>query len=423
MSQESPVTHDPRAEDEHHEGHPEHLDEQENLAEQEHPEDDNPFTSHGSDDQPTQEFTPQLDESDEPTRQFETHSDVADDEPTQEFDPSDDGADSEPTEVFVPEDNADDEPTQEFVPSDGADSEPTEAFVPTDDADDEPTQEFVPQADDPEPTMALPVTDDSSDTTVRPRSQATPSQHYQRQPVFSPRGFDPVPEAEAPPAGPLGAGAAAFAAPQESPEQRDARIMQEQADDAERARAIEAENARRREAAEQARQRSLGTVTPDQQAFEPERQLPPRRSTDKWFASLGIFLLRIVLAGILAIRGYQMITDIPGTRDLLTQMGMPYLDYLPWGLAIVHGLAALALVFGLGVRVVGLCVTALAGCALALVKWGVVPVFQDGMPGFNGELEVLVAAVGFVLFTLGSGGWGMDAGWRHNRWRDKYGTA
>ena len=133
-------------------------------------------------------------------------------------------------------------------------------------------------------------------------------------------------------------------------------------------------------------------------------------------------MLRLVLAAILAIRGYQMITDIPATRDLLNAIGMPYLEYLPWALAIAHGLAALGLVFGLGVRVIGVCVAALAGFALALVKWGTVEIFQSGTPGFVGELEVLVAAVGFCLLTLGSGGWGMDAGWRHNRWRDKYGT-
>ena len=153
------------------------------------------------------------------------------------------------------------------------------------------------------------------------------------------------------------------------------------------------------------------------------RLVPPRRTTDKWFASMGLFLLRWALAAILAVRGYQMITDIPGTRDLLAEIGTPWLEYFPWALAIAHGLAALGLVFGLGVRVIGLCVAALGISVLAVVKWGIVPIFQSGMPGFVGELEVLMTAVGFALFTLGSGGWGMDAGLRHNRQRDRFGDA
>lgn len=287
-----------------------------------------------------------------------------------------------------------DDPTQQFDgvhDGDPHDSEPTQVFDPVTDA--EPTQQFQPQPNDPEPTMALPV-----------------AQTYSRPPVFSPKGFEQPGDA-----------ANQAGAQQESLEDREERLAREQAEADARARDVEDENLRRREAAEAARRRSLGTITPDEGAG-PERPLPPRRSTDKWFGSLGLFVLRLVLAAILAIRGYQMITDIPATRDLLDQIGMPYLEYLPWALAIAHGLAALGLVFGLGVRVIGVCVAALAGCALALVKWGTVEIFQSDLPGFVGELEVLVAAVGFALLTLGSGGWGMDASWRHNRWRDKYGT-
>ena len=311
-------------------------------------------------------------------------------------------ADAEPTEQFVGHTDADAEPTGQFDGihhRDPHDAEPTEIFDPV--SDSEPTQQFEPQQfqpqpNDPEPTMALPV-----------------SESYSRPPVFSPRGFEQPADA--------GEDATHASQQQESPQDREARVLREQAEADNRARDIEQENQRRRAAAEAARQRSLGTITPDDGAG-PERPLPPRRSTDKWFGSLGLFVLRLVLAAILAIRGYQMITDIPATRDLLSQIGMPYLEYLPWALAVAHGLAALGLVFGLGVRVIGVCVAALAGCALALVKWGTIEVFQSGVPGFVGELEVLIAAVGFALLTLGSGGWGMDASWRHNRWRDKYGT-
>lgn len=293
-----------------------------------------------------------------------------------------------------------------------ADDEPTTALPPH---QDEPTTALPPHAD-PEPTIAMPVTEPEQPFRApayeAPADRNQPREPYVRGPVFTPTGFD-QPQGTR---GPHGDDRDDDLAPTE-----EFALPRQEHGDSEQDRQTEAE--RRRRAAEDARNRSLGTIIPADDGTDVARLVPPRRTTDKWFASMGLFLLRWALAAILAVRGYQMITDIPGTRDLLGEIGMPWLEYFPWALAIAHGLAALGLVFGLGVRVIGLCVAALGISVLAVVKWGVVPIFQSGMPGFVGELEVLMTAVGFALFTLGSGGWGMDAGLRHNRQRDRFGEA
>ena len=221
--------------------------------------------------------------------------------------------------------------------------------------------------------------------------------------------------------GAVGATAVGAGSAGRTPSEIDADVVRSQRE-AEQRRAIEDEHRRRREA-EAARQRALGVVAaPAQEQAHAAAVRPIKRTTDKWLPSLGLLLFRWVIAAILGIRGYQMITDIPATRDLMARIGLPYLDYLPWALAIALLLGALGLVFGFAVRIIGLCVAALAICVLVMVKWGVVPIFQSGVTGFIGELEVLLASAGLLLVTLGGGAWGIDGGWRRNRMRDKYGV-
>jgi len=50
--------------------------------------------------------------------------------------------------------------------------------------------------------------------------------------------------------------------------------------------------------------------------------------------------------------------------------------------------------------------------ALAYVKWRTGALFTEGQPGFTGELELLLAAVGVLFVGVGGGGWTVDRRFR-----------
>ncbi|MFV0452709.1 MAG: DoxX family protein [Propioniciclava sp.] len=157
----------------------------------------------------------------------------------------------------------------------------------------------------------------------------------------------------------------------------------------------------------------------DSAAVDP---LPPvrervatRRSTDTFAPSLALFLLRLVVAVILGVRGITTLLQVQQTSDLIATTILP----APGALAIVLGVAevaiAVALVFGFLTRIAGLGVLIIAASALAFVLWGPWSPFVAGEPGFTGELEVLLAGVGFLFMSIGGGAWALDRGFRARR--------
>ena len=177
---------------------------------------------------------------------------------------------------------------------------------------------------------------------------------------------------------------------------------------------LAAERAARREA----RAMALAATAP-LAAVAPAPVVVTKRTTDKFAGSFGLLLLRWVTAGILAIRGLNILTDIPAAQALFAQTIIPE----PQIMAIVTGVAALlialALVLGLLTRVAGLGVALIAGGALAFVQWGNWSPFVEGQPGFLGELELLLAAVGLAFVFVGAGGWSLDRSFRAGREKDK----
>ncbi len=143
------------------------------------------------------------------------------------------------------------------------------------------------------------------------------------------------------------------------------------------------------------------------------------RTNDKFFGALGLFLLRLVTAVIMGVRGYQHLTDFHGTQVFLTKVGIPDPHTMAWVLGIGECLCALGLLFGALTRVAGLGVAAIAIGALTFVKWGKVNPFVHGQPGFNGELELLLSGVGLLFVLLGAGGWSIDGGVRRARTADR----
>ena len=181
---------------------------------------------------------------------------------------------------------------------------------------------------------------------------------------------------------------------------------------------LAAERAARREA------REAALVAPTAVAAAATTKAAPvrveKRTNDKFLGSLGIFLLRLIVAGSFAIRGLGILTDLPSATKTFAATILPQPEL--W--AIITGASslaiALALVLGLLTRVAGLGVTLIAGGALALVYWGSsFSPFVAGQPGFYGELELLLAGVGVLFLTIGAGGWSLDRSFRDARGHDQ----
>ncbi len=183
----------------------------------------------------------------------------------------------------------------------------------------------------------------------------------------------------------------------------------------EEAQKLAAERAARKEA----RDAALAAVAPAPVAV-PEPVVVKERTNDRFFGSLGLLLLRLVVAGIFGIRGYQMLGDLAATQErFASTLLAPYAQILAIVVGSVHLLIALALILGLLTRVAGLGVALVAGGALALVWWGPWSPFVAGQPGFLGELELLLATVGLLLLFVGGGGWSIDRSFRAARAKDK----
>lgn len=138
--------------------------------------------------------------------------------------------------------------------------------------------------------------------------------------------------------------------------------------------------------------------------------------TDRWDGALGLLLLRLGTAALLAVTGLQKIDQRPGTVSMLRAAGLPAPDVLGALLGPVQLAMALALVLGLAVRVVGLGLLAQSVVALVLVDWaGRTDVFLPGVSGLAGERQLLLAAIGAALIGLGGGALGLDARVRARR--------
>ncbi len=198
--------------------------------------------------------------------------------------------------------------------------------------------------------------------------------------------------------------------PTPSPEPEPTRLEQL----SEEERKLAEERAARREA----RAAALAATAPAAVA-EPERVTVYKRTTDRFLGALGLFLLRLVVAAIFAVRGLNLLTDLPAAQEFFARTIIPE----PAVAAMITGVAclliALALVLGLLTRVAGLGVALIAGGALALVYWGNWSPFVPGQPGFLGELELLLTAVGLLFLLVGGGGWSLDRSFRAARQRDK----
>jgi uncharacterized membrane protein YphA (DoxX/SURF4 family) len=167
----------------------------------------------------------------------------------------------------------------------------------------------------------------------------------------------------------------------------------------------------------EARERALGNVVPDDEDVELDEL--PQRDNDRFAGSFALFLLRVVIAAILGVRGVQVVFNIPQTAQVFTDLGVPQGSIFAWVLGGLLLLFALMILLGFGTRVAGVLVAALGIATLAMLRWGPFSPFIAGEAGFIGDFDLLVTVIGIVFLLLGSGGWGVDAAMRHGRAKRK----
>ncbi|RMB61195.1 DoxX family membrane protein [Tessaracoccus antarcticus] len=320
--------------------------------------------------------------------------DVADEPVSQDMDQEmservDTNSDAEPTQYV--ETDSDAEPTQ-YVETD-SDAEPTQ-YVETD-SDAEPTQ-YV-DTDDMEHTQAVPVIAPvaSGGTAATPGHAGTvPDGLYRAGGAEETAGMEET----------------AVIAQGEYPD-TDADVEEER-----RQASLDAER--------QAREQRLGAVPTSPDNAMREDFGPPRVTTDRFLPSFGLFVMRIVLAGVLGLASFQILgSGVDATANFLA--GYPLIPeprLVAWILGFTLGAMALLLVIGLLQRVVGFLLLVISVAALVFIRWGNFQIFTSGglwVDGFIGDKDLLLAAIGLVLLTIGGGAWGIDGAFRRARAESK----
>lgn len=150
----------------------------------------------------------------------------------------------------------------------------------------------------------------------------------------------------------------------------------------------------------------------------PVKPRPAQRTTDKFLASLGLFVLRLVVAAIMGVHGLDKLLNVSRASEVFASTVLPQPQLMTIIVGVAEVAIAIALVFGLLTRLAGLGVALIAGGALAFVQWGPWSPFAQGRAGFAGELELLLAAAGILLLCTGAGGWAIDRGFRARRAAD-----
>lgn len=169
----------------------------------------------------------------------------------------------------------------------------------------------------------------------------------------------------------------------------------------------EARLARELQAERDARNSRLGVVATSDANATREPTLV-RRGVGP-FGSFGLFVLRLVTALIVGVIGYQILTNISDTANYLANQPLiPEPRLVAWILGFTFAVLAVMLVIGLGVRIVGFVLAAIAIAALALIRWGSFSLFAENMEGFRGDHDLLLAAVGILFFSIGGGRFGVD---------------
>jgi uncharacterized membrane protein YphA (DoxX/SURF4 family) len=143
-----------------------------------------------------------------------------------------------------------------------------------------------------------------------------------------------------------------------------------------------------------------------------------KRTTDGFWGSLGLFLLRLVMAAVFGVWGVQMLLDPAKTQQLFARTVLPY-PILATIVPVASLLIAVSMVIGLATRYAAVGAALISIGALVLVYWGSWSLLLPNDFGFYGERELLVAAAALLLIFVGAGGWSLDGSLRRARAADK----
>lgn len=105
--------------------------------------------------------------------------------------------------------------------------------------------------------------------------------------------------------------------------------------------------------------------------------------------NLGLLLSRLGLSAIFIVSGYSKLMDIAGTTAFFAKIGLaPFFVYLVIAVELLGGIAML---LGIGVRIVGLLMAVNMFFAIYLVK------FASGFGGYRLDLLLLLVALGIAF--------------------------
>lgn len=152
-----------------------------------------------------------------------------------------------------------------------------------------------------------------------------------------------------------------------------------------------------------ARDARLGIVSGTGEGGVRVVEKPVKRQADRGFGAFSLFLFRLVVAGIIGVLGYQVLTDIDGATEFLSTTVIPEPRLVAWILGFGFVALAALLVLGLGARLVGFLLFAVAVASLVTIRWGQFSIFQPGMEGFLGDRTLLTAVSGLVISAFGAG--------------------
>lgn len=223
------------------------------------------------------------------------------------------------------------------------------------------------------------------------------------------------------------AAAARAAATRASAEKRQAELAAAQAEAKAKAEAaalqVKLEREQQADAAASARAQSrarrdeqLGTVAAVPEA-EPKIVTVTRRNTDRFAGSLGLFLVRLALAGWVGIVGWQSLTDRQAVIDALLKVGLPEsaTGSLSW--LVGAGLIGIAffLLAGVGTRIFAAILAIGTIGFMTFFRFGPFSPFLEGHFGFFGDRDVFITVMSLLLVLVGGGGWAVDARVRARR--------
>lgn len=167
-----------------------------------------------------------------------------------------------------------------------------------------------------------------------------------------------------------------------------------------------------------ARARALGEVDPGADVVAaPARFEPP--SVYKSWPSFTLFLFRLLVAGVMAIRATEAMVRFSDAKAAWAGsiIGQPTLMAT---LEIVVGyVVALMLLLGLGTRVAGFAIMVVYITILSFLVWGVGNPFSPFSNGFRGEFELVMIGIGLVFAGIGGGGAAVDAAIHRGRLEKK----